>query len=69
MASKKNERQSPSEVPPRREPLPWEAHRMLWEVLDRFAAHVRYRRRLGGVPPLTPLRESGNLPDSDRFTS
>ena len=31
------------------EPLPWEAHRVLWQVLEGYAAHVRYHRRLGGV--------------------
>lgn len=35
------------------EPLPWAAHKMLWDVLESHAEHVRYRRRLGGVPPLT----------------
>ena len=34
------------------EPLPWEAHRALWQVLDAYAAHVRFHRRLGGVTPL-----------------
>ena len=34
------------------EPLPWEAHRALWQVLDTYAAHVRFHRRLGGVTPL-----------------
>lgn len=31
------------------EPLPWAAHETLWRVLDSFAEHVRFRRRLGGV--------------------
>ena len=31
------------------EPLPWAAHQLLWQVLDSFAAHVRFQRRLGGV--------------------
>ncbi|MGH3414118.1 MAG: hypothetical protein ACRDPH_13670 [Marmoricola sp.] len=35
------------------EPLPWRAHRALWHVLDRYAEHVRFRRRLGGVRPLS----------------
>ena len=34
------------------EPLPWEAHRALWQVLDGFARSVRFRRRLGGIRPL-----------------
>jgi len=35
------------------DPLPWEAHRVLWRFLDAHAAHVRFTRRLGGVRPLT----------------
>ena len=31
------------------EPLPWVAHRTLWDVLDSRAEHVRFHRRLGGV--------------------
>ncbi|MFT4010424.1 MAG: hypothetical protein QM655_10330 [Nocardioidaceae bacterium] len=34
------------------EPLPWEAHRRLWAVLDARADRVRFHRRLGGVRPL-----------------
>ncbi|HET6627513.1 MAG TPA: hypothetical protein VFG63_14075 [Nocardioidaceae bacterium] len=34
------------------EPLPWTAHEALWEALDRYADHVRFHRRLGGVPRL-----------------
>jgi hypothetical protein len=34
------------------EPLPWEAHRAIWEALDLHGAHVRFNRRLGGVAPL-----------------
>jgi hypothetical protein len=34
------------------EPLPWEAHRALWQILDAHAARVRFHRRLGGVTPL-----------------
>lgn len=34
------------------EPLPWSAHRALWDVLDAHAEQVRFRRRLGGVQPL-----------------
>ena len=32
------------------EPLPWAAHETLWRVLDSYADHVRFHRRLGGVP-------------------
>lgn len=35
------------------EPLPWAAHAALWAVLDSYAEHVRFHRRLGGVPVLT----------------
>ena len=35
------------------EPLPWSAHETLWRVLDSYAEHVRFQRRLGGVPPLS----------------
>jgi hypothetical protein len=35
------------------EPLPWAAHETLWRALGDFAAHVRYSRRLGGVPRLS----------------
>ncbi len=31
------------------DPLPWAAHEALWRVLDSYAAHVRFHRRLGGV--------------------
>lgn len=34
------------------DPLPWSAHRALWEVLDAHADQVRFHRRLGGVRPL-----------------
>jgi hypothetical protein len=34
------------------EPLPWAAHEVLWRVLDSYAEHVRFHRRLGGVPRL-----------------
>lgn len=34
------------------EPLSWAAHRTLWQTLDRYADHVRYRLGLGGVPRL-----------------
>ncbi len=35
------------------EPLAWAAHATLWRVLDAHADHVRFHRRLGGVPRLT----------------
>ena len=31
------------------EPLPWEAHRTLWQTLEGYADQVRFHRRLGGV--------------------
>ena len=34
------------------EPLPWAAHQALWAMLDSHAEHVRFHRRLGGVPRL-----------------
>ncbi len=34
------------------EPLPWAAHAVLWRLLDTYAEHVRFHRRLGGVPRL-----------------
>ena len=34
------------------EPLPWAAHQALWQTLDRYAEHVRFRRRLGGIPKM-----------------
>ena len=34
------------------EPLPWVARSTLYTALDSFAGRVRYRRGLGGVPPL-----------------
>lgn len=39
------------------EPLPWEAHRILWTTLESYADHVRFHRRLGGVPRLTVPEE------------
>ncbi|WP_344147517.1 hypothetical protein [Nocardioides koreensis] len=39
------------------EPLPWSAHRVLWQTLERYADHVRYRLGLGGVPRLDVPRE------------
>lgn len=34
------------------DPLPWAAHEALWRGLETHAEHVRYHRRLGGVPRL-----------------
>ncbi|MDQ6526794.1 hypothetical protein RB608_24440 [Nocardioides sp. LHD-245] len=34
------------------DPLPWSAHRALWQLLDAHADQVRFHRRLGGVRPL-----------------
>ena len=39
------------------EPLPWSAHRTLWRTLEQYAAHVRYRRALAGIPLLDVPRE------------
>ena len=39
------------------EPIPWTARRALYDALDEYGAHVRYRRGLGGVPPLAVTRE------------
>ncbi|WP_370247343.1 hypothetical protein [Nocardioides sp.] len=39
------------------DPLPWAAHRALWDALAAFEGHVRYPKRLGGVPRLTVRRE------------
>jgi len=38
------------------EPLPWAAHRALWQALESHGQHVRFQRRLGGVPRL-PMPE------------
>ena len=38
------------------EPLPWSAHAALWRSLDAHAEHVRFHRRLGGIPKM-PLPE------------
>lgn len=40
------------------DPLPWAAHRCLWQTLGGYADHVRFRRRLEGVAPLTPPVEA-----------
>jgi len=42
------------------EPLPWAAHAALWRTLDTHADHVRFHRRLGGVPRL-PLPKDLHL--------
>lgn len=34
------------------EPLPWAAHETLWRALGSYPEHVRFHRRLGGVPRL-----------------
>jgi hypothetical protein len=39
------------------EPLPWTAHRVLWQTLARYGDRVRYRLGLGGVPRLDVPRE------------
>jgi hypothetical protein len=39
------------------EPVPWAARRVLYDTLDAHARHVRYRKGLGGVPPLAVPRE------------
>lgn len=42
------------------DPLPWAAHAALWAKLAEHADHVRYAKRLGGVPRLTlPLDRAG----------
>lgn len=35
------------------DPLPWEAHDVLWRTLGEYADHVRFHKRLGGVRPLS----------------
>lgn len=47
------------------EPLPWAAHVALYDTLEHHAAHVRYRRGLGGVPRLAVTTET-DLPRSER---
>lgn len=39
------------------EPLPWAAHQTLYRTLEGYAAHVRYRPGLGGVPRLAVPHE------------
>lgn len=37
------------------EPLPWAAHQALWSTLETVRDHVRFHKRLGGVPRLSPV--------------
>ena len=37
--------------------MSWTARSTLYRALDEYAEHVRYRRGLGGVPPLDVPRE------------
>lgn len=39
------------------EPLPWAAHRELWDALETYGDRVRYRLGLGGIPRLSVPRE------------
>ena len=39
------------------EPLPWAAHSALWATLDAYPDHVRFQRRLGGIPRMPRPRE------------
>ncbi|GAA1915206.1 hypothetical protein GCM10009737_15770 [Nocardioides lentus] len=39
------------------DPLPWSAHAALWDTLAAHGLHVRFRKCLGGVPPLPVVRE------------
>lgn len=39
------------------EPIPWAARSALYDALDEYGDHVRYRRGLGGVPPLAVPHE------------
>ena len=41
----------------RAEPISWAARSTLYAALDRYGDRVRYRRGLGGVPPLAVPRE------------
>lgn len=40
------------------DPLPWEAHDVLWRTLGQYADHVRFHKRLGGVRPLSVPAEA-----------
>ncbi|MFL6060296.1 MAG: hypothetical protein ACJ72E_03620 [Marmoricola sp.] len=46
------------------EPLPWSAHETLWRMLGSYADHVRYAKRLGGVPKLLPPTDLANATGS-----
>lgn len=50
------------------EPLPWGAHAALWQVLDAQADHVRFHRRLEGVPKLPRAVEPTSRSSSRRRT-
>jgi hypothetical protein len=45
------------------EPVPWAARSCLYDTLDAHAEGVRYRKGLGGVPPLVVPRERTSRPD------
>lgn len=40
------------------EAIPWPAHKALWTLLEGYADHVRYNKRLGGIPRIPRLREA-----------
>ena len=40
------------------DPLPWAAHRALWDKLRDYADHTRYQLGLGGVPTQMVRRRS-----------
>ena len=40
------------------EPLPWAAHKRLWETLAAYDGRVRYRLGLGGVPRFSIRHEA-----------
>ena len=39
------------------EPLPWTAHKTLWQALEAYSGHVRYRMGLGGIPRVPVPRD------------
>lgn len=43
---------------PEGEVVPWLAHKALWTVLEEYADHVRYHKRLGGIPRVPRVREA-----------
>ncbi|HEX6149912.1 hypothetical protein [Nocardioides sp.] len=45
------------------EPVPWAARCRLYDTLDAHDDHVRYRKGLGGVPPLAVPRERTSRTD------